>query len=140
MKPTTTSAFSYRPTCCDALSQEWQIRVEYTVGDRVACKVSQSPGVAAFECLQERKSSPSTVGQKDTLRHRISDYSTVANRVSSTVVIAVTSTNFASRSLMKMGITSGRLSLRDSPCRVNVPAACFHILSFSRGLCQNFYY
>ncbi|KAF8623032.1 hypothetical protein AX15_006544 [Amanita polypyramis BW_CC] len=36
----------------DALSSEWQKNIHYIVGDRVAFKLGNAPGVAAFECTQ----------------------------------------------------------------------------------------
>ncbi|KAF8347819.1 hypothetical protein F5887DRAFT_881441 [Amanita rubescens] len=41
----------------DALSSEWQKNVYYAVGDRVAFKLGNAPGVAAFECLRSHTSS-----------------------------------------------------------------------------------
>ncbi|KIL69341.1 hypothetical protein M378DRAFT_69796 [Amanita muscaria Koide BX008] len=41
----------------EALSSEWQKNVYYSVGDRVAFKIGNSPGVAAFECVQSHCSS-----------------------------------------------------------------------------------
>ncbi|KAF9563071.1 hypothetical protein CPC08DRAFT_686880 [Agrocybe pediades] len=38
----------------DALSSEWRRDVQYFVGDRVAFKLGDSLGVAAFECLVSR--------------------------------------------------------------------------------------
>ncbi|KAF5338353.1 hypothetical protein D9611_012527 [Ephemerocybe angulata] len=37
----------------DALSSEWRVTVTYDVGDRVAFKIGDSLGVAAFECLHQ---------------------------------------------------------------------------------------
>ncbi|KAF9525341.1 hypothetical protein CPB83DRAFT_772293 [Crepidotus variabilis] len=34
----------------DALSHEWQQNTAYNTGDRVAFKIRDCPGVAAFEC------------------------------------------------------------------------------------------
>ncbi|KAM6497072.1 hypothetical protein JOM56_007545 [Amanita muscaria] len=41
----------------EALSSEWQKNVYYSAGDRVAFKIGNSPGVAAFECVQSHCSS-----------------------------------------------------------------------------------
>ena len=38
----------------DALSSEWQKNIHYSLGDRVAFKLGNAPGVAAFECTQPR--------------------------------------------------------------------------------------
>lgn len=40
----------------DALSSEWRPSVTYLVGDRVAFKLGDSLGVAAFECTYNRES------------------------------------------------------------------------------------
>lgn len=39
----------------DALSSEWKKDAYYSIGDRVAFKIGDSLGVAAFECLQARE-------------------------------------------------------------------------------------
>lgn len=56
----TDSAFSraLRPLTImsDALSSEWKKDTLYSVGERVAFKIGDSLGVAAFECLQARES------------------------------------------------------------------------------------
>ena len=41
----------------DALSSEWRPDVHYRPGDRVAFKLGDSMGAAAFECLVDRESS-----------------------------------------------------------------------------------
>lgn len=38
----------------DALSSEWRRDVQYIAGDRVAFKLGDSVGVAAFECIRAR--------------------------------------------------------------------------------------
>ncbi|KAF8910124.1 hypothetical protein CPB84DRAFT_1673109 [Gymnopilus junonius] len=35
----------------DALSSEWRLDIQYRPGDRVAFKLANSMGAAAFECL-----------------------------------------------------------------------------------------
>jgi hypothetical protein len=40
----------------DALSSEWRLSLIYQVGDRVAFKLGDSLGVAAFECTHKRES------------------------------------------------------------------------------------
>ncbi|KAJ2918624.1 hypothetical protein MD484_g1736, partial [Candolleomyces efflorescens] len=41
----------------DALSSEWRASVNYEQGDRVAYKIGDSLGVAAFECTGKHTSS-----------------------------------------------------------------------------------
>ncbi|KAF9475004.1 hypothetical protein BDN70DRAFT_865461 [Pholiota conissans] len=47
----------------DALSTEWRRSVQYFAGDRVAFKLGDSLGVAAFECLQTRENQASDSSQ-----------------------------------------------------------------------------
>lgn len=43
-------------TTMDALSSEWMAFTDYECGDRVAYKIGDAMGVAAFECTENRKS------------------------------------------------------------------------------------
>lgn len=54
----------------DALSSEWRRGVQYLPGDRVAFKLGDSVGVAAFECMQAREYSTTFVPMGIMLTYR----------------------------------------------------------------------